>query len=65
MKELKILTEGNEKMKQQVLSLESDNKSKAKIVDALREDVYRHKVDGDKMIREIRRLNESCKELKS
>jgi hypothetical protein len=61
MKELKAMGESNEKMKLQTASLESDLRSKVKIVESLREEVYRYRVDGDKLMKENRRLAEAVK----
>jgi septal ring factor EnvC (AmiA/AmiB activator) len=61
MKELKAMGESNEKMKLQIASLESDLRSKVKIVESLREEVYRYRVDGDKLMKENRRLAEAVK----
>lgn len=50
-------------MKLQVASLESEVKSKNKTVDSLREEIYKHKDERDKLLRENRRLNETYKSL--
>lgn len=51
MNELRASNEGSEQLKHKVVSLESDVRSKDKTVAALREEIYKHKVEGDKLIR--------------
>jgi chaperonin cofactor prefoldin len=48
--ELRASNEGSEQLKQKVASLESDIRSKNKTVAALREEIYKHKVEGDRLI---------------
>lgn len=59
MNELRVSNESSEQLKQKVASLDSDIRSKDKTVAALREEIYKHKVEGDKLIRENRRLDEA------
>ena len=65
MNELRKVAEDGEKMKQKVASLESDVRSKDKTAAVLREEIYRHKDEGDRLIRENRKLNEAYKTAKA